>query len=239
MNINVEKTVGRPSSVPVPSSTLSLFNKDIHYYICSSGGCGSTILFEYLRQFGHVYHIHDRYPPERLCYVGKENTENPVYSEWFNQTEIPPDKLGRYKVIFIYRHPIEVIFSRFAGVHGPKVDHLQHIRCPQNGNIWLGNVIKSGRDLYELEEFFDHYTLPRNRNYPIYCVKYEPLFQHMAEFNRVLGIPDVPSLYPIKVERRKKYMFVRELTTIYRSLIRKMNAKPFIQVIGDVSPPAV
>ncbi len=35
---------------------------------------GSTVLFNYLANFGNVYHIHDRYPPKKLQYVGKENT---------------------------------------------------------------------------------------------------------------------------------------------------------------------
>ena len=50
------------------------FNKDMNYYICSYGGTGSTVLFNYLANFGNVYHIHDRYPPKKLQYIGKENT---------------------------------------------------------------------------------------------------------------------------------------------------------------------
>ena len=54
------------------------FNKNMNYYICSSGGCGSTILFNYLSNFGNVYHIHDRYPPNKLQYVGSKNTSENV-----------------------------------------------------------------------------------------------------------------------------------------------------------------
>ena len=34
------------------------FNEDMNYYICSYGGSGSTVLFNYLSNFGNVYHIH-------------------------------------------------------------------------------------------------------------------------------------------------------------------------------------
>jgi hypothetical protein len=142
--------------------------------------------------------------------------------------------LASYKVIFLYRHPIEVIFSRCATPRGPNVTHLQHIQCANNGKIWLHDVLTSGRDLYQLEEFFDHYTVPRARNYPIYCVKYEMLFEQLSLLNRMLGIPDIPSLYPRKIERPKVYNYVKELSVIYRSLIYKMNARPFVQVIAPL-----
>jgi hypothetical protein len=65
------------------------FNKDMNYYICSYGGTGSTVLLNYLANFGNVYHIHDRYPPKKLQYVGKENTNEDIYNEWFNGIEVP------------------------------------------------------------------------------------------------------------------------------------------------------
>jgi hypothetical protein len=126
------------------------FNKNMTYYVCSYGGSGSTILYKYLSNFGKVHHIHDRYPPQKLKYIGKENTNENVYSEWFNNVEIPEDKLKNYKVIFIYRDPIKVIFSRFIQQQGPNIPHLQHIMCNNNGNIHISNVLKTRSDLYKL-----------------------------------------------------------------------------------------
>ena len=111
------------------------FNKDMNYYICSYGGSGSTILTNYLSNFGNVYHIHDRFPPLKLQYIGNENTNENVYSEWFNGIEIPENKIKNYKVLFIYRHPIQAIFSRFTILNRPNIPHLQHIKCINNGNI--------------------------------------------------------------------------------------------------------
>jgi len=209
----------------------SFYNREFNFYICSSGGCGSTILFNYLSHFGNVYHIHDRYPPDKLCYTGNINTHDPVYDEWFNQTEIPENKLANYKVIFIYRNPIDVIFSRFASSSGPNITHMKHVKCDNNGEIYFGDVIKLRKDLYKLEEFFDNYTTLKERNYPIYCIKYELFFNNISVFNRILGIPDIKNLYPSKNERKKKYTYVKELTVIYYSLIKKMNRNRFIEII--------
>ena len=210
------------------------FNKNMHYYICSYGGSGSTVLFKYLSLFGNVYHIHDRYPPNKLTYVGKNNTTEDVYSEWFNSVEIPESQLQNYKVIFIYRHPIPVIFSRFAQAKGPNIPHLQHIKCINNGNIHFADVLRSKRDLYGLEEFFDNYTTnPSNKNYQVYSVKYELFWNNIELFNSIIGIPDCKDLYPVKQERPKSLSFVNELNFIYRSLINKMNNKPFITLISE------
>lgn len=202
----------------------------MHFYVCSSGGCGSTMLSAYLSRFGKVSHIHSREPPARLTYVGKENTDEEVYSEWFNHVEIPETDLDQYRVIFIYRNPLEVIFSRCVLPHGPNTPHLQHIQCNFDGRIGLGDLLQTGRDLYGLEEFYNNYTSMKPRNYAIYAVKYEWLFHNWSLFNRTLGIPDIPAWYPVKRERKKRMLFTQELGTIYRNLIAKMESMPFIRI---------
>jgi hypothetical protein len=221
----------RDNTNKIKYNQQQIFDANNVFYVCSSGGCGSTIIFNYLKQFGKSYHIHDRQPPEKLSYIGNEKTDSSVYSEWFNKTTIPEDSLKNYKVIFVYRNPIQVIFSRFAGVNGPNVAHLQHVMCENNGQIYFGDVIKTNKDLYKLEEFFDNYTIPHKRNYDIICVKYEDFFKNISEFNKVLGIPDIKQLYPIKQERPKTFSFVKELSSIYRQLIQKMNSMKFIEII--------
>jgi hypothetical protein len=207
------------------------FNKNMNFYVCSFGGCGSTVIFNYLSHFGNVYHIHDRYPPNKLTYVGNENTKEDVYREWFNSVPIPEDKLQNYKVIYIYRNPLQVIYSRFVQAHGPNINHLKNIKCINNGNIHIYDVLKIGRDLYKMEEFYDNYVSNKERNYNIYCVKYEMFWNNISIFNKVLGIPDIKYLYPEKRERLKQILFQKQLNQIYRSLILKMNTMRFIELI--------
>ena len=55
------------------------------FYVCSYGGCGSTMLSNYLKNFGIVYHIHSINPPNHLTGV----SECPTLSlEWFNNKTI-------------------------------------------------------------------------------------------------------------------------------------------------------
>lgn len=207
------------------------FNKNMNYYICSFGGSGSTILFKYLSHFGNVYHIHDRFPPINLQHVGKNNTTEDVYSEWFNKVEIPETDIHNYKIIFIYRNPIKVIYSRLTQIDRPNIPHLQHIMCDNNGDISLADVLKSRKDLYKLEQFFDNYTVKRERNYRIYCIKYEQFWDNIPFFNKIIGIPDIKELYPIKYETPKPIRYRDQLTQIYASLIHKMNSKTFIELV--------
>jgi len=207
------------------------FNKNMHYYICSFGGSGSTVLLQYLSNFGNVYHIHDRFPPSKLQHVGKNNSTEDIYSEWFNKIEIPGSEIANYKIIFIYRHPLQVIYSRLTQNTGPNIKHMLHIMCDNNGDIPLSAVLNSRKDLYKLEQFFDNYTIRKERNYRIYCVKYEQFWDNISVFNNIIGIPDIKELYPIKHETRKPIRHIAQLNSIYASLISKMNTKPFIELV--------
>ena len=196
------------------------------YYVCSYGGCGSYMLCDYLRQFGKVEHIHSRDPPLKLEYIGAKNTSNPVYSEWFNGVEIPEQELDHYKVIYLYKDPVKAIYSRFKNP-----DHLRHVQC--DPAITLEQVIESKKDLYGLEEFFDHYTSnTEKRNYPIYCVKYEDFWDHLPEFNQTLGLPDVPALYPVKKETPREEPHHKALYKIYSRLIKKMSTLSTLSTFG-------
>ena len=85
-----------------------------------------------------------------------------------------------------------------------------------------------------MEEFFDNYTIPKERNYNIYCVKYELFWDNISLFNRMMGIPDIKSLYPVKQERPKQFQFLIQLTTIYNSLINKMKTMKFIEIVQPI-----
>jgi hypothetical protein len=103
--------------------------------------------------------------------------------------------------------------------------------CDNNGDISLADVLKSRKDLYKLEQFFDNYTMKQERNYRIYCIKYEQFWDNIPFFNKIIGIPDIKELYPIKHEAQKSIRYRDQLTQIYASLIHKMNSKAFIELI--------
>ena len=201
-----------------------MYNNDKVFYICSYGGSGSTVLQRYLDNFGQTVHIHSKNPPKELTYNGSKNAQYYTYDEWFNNIKIPEDKLYNYKVIFIYKNPVEAIYSRFTNP-----DHLNHIQC--DPTITIDKVIESSEDLFKIDEFFTNYTTKNNRNYSICCVKYEDLFDNLNIFNNIIGIPNIESLYPTKKETTYNKSANTKLTKIYQPLIDKMNKMKFIQII--------
>jgi hypothetical protein len=198
------------------------YNSLKNFYVCSYGGCGSWMLVKYLSNYGNVYHIHSRYPPQKLTLVGSDNIDYAASIQSFGTVEV--DNPTNTSVIYLYRNPINAIYSRF---HLP--EHLYHINC--DTNITIDDVIEKRQDLYKLEEFFDNYTTPNNRNYKIYCVKYEEFFDNIKLFNDTIGITDDSKLYPIKVERNKHYENYDILGEIYNSLLLKMDKLKFIECI--------
>ena len=58
-----------------------------------------------------------------------------------------------------------------------------------NKSIKLKDILDSKKDLYKIREFYDNYTKPnKKRNYKIYSVKYEDIFNKKDELSKLLGI---------------------------------------------------
>lgn len=188
-----------------------------HFYVCSYGGSGSKMLCEALNKYGVVKHVHSRNPPNSLEYIGDEKGGSPDWHEWFNGITIPDSELENYYVIYIYRNPSFSIESRFLCPQ-----HLRHIQT--DPSIKLEDVLKSKKDLYKIREFHDNYIKPNeNRNYKIYCVKYEDIFNKKNQLSKILGIG---RLNIVNKSSRKNSN--KELDNIYHDLITEMNKNDFI-----------
>ena len=187
------------------------------FYICSYGGCGSTILYKYLSNFGDAYHIHSRFPPQNLTLVEKAND----IDSRFTDVEIGDADLSNYTVIYIYRNPIHAIYSRFE-----IPVHLTNIGS--DDKITIQDVVDSHLDLYGIGEFYDNYTGSHGRNYKTYCVKYEDFFDNIELFNDAIGLDNRPELYPVKSETERKCPQYNELYPIYSDLIGKQERSDFI-----------
>ena len=186
------------------------------FYVCSYGGSGSEMLCSALRKYGITKHIHSRNPPNNLEYIGNDKGGK-TYCEWFNGIVIPEEELNDYYVIYIYRNPSFAIPSRFKNP-----EHLQHIQTDES--VKLNDVLNTKKDLYKIREFYDNYTKPNEkRNYKIYCVKYEDIFDKQDELSKLLGIG---KLNIVNNSSRKNSD--KELENIYSDLIAEMNKNEFI-----------
>ena len=194
------------------------FKKERHFYVCSFGGCGSWVLSSYLKQFGVVHHVHSRKPPPIAV--------TKVVGEHF--TTVPNQGLQNI-VIYIYRDPVAALLSvkrRF-----PLEDHLKNIDAP-DPSVTLEMLSDSKQDLIGLTDFFRNYTTPSSqRKYPIYCIKYELLFDNVSSFNYALGLIDYPRLYPKKVETSTELPTeCAGLQETYRTLRLEIDRRPFLSV---------
>ena len=198
------------------------------FYVCSYGGCGSKMLCKYLSNFGISVHIHSRNPPNMLEKVNDR--------EWFQKGDkIPNTDIDKFTVIYIYRDVVKSIISR----HWHKKNNnslkknLRNIETEKK-HWYLNNeeFIKSGKDLYGFEEFFNNYLYKKNKNYDIYCVKYEDFFSNIQEFNLTLKIPDNKEKYPICKETKKPFKEDDRkcLVKLYLPLNKKMSNLPFIYI---------
>jgi hypothetical protein len=193
------------------------------FYVCSYGGSGSYMLCNALKKYGQIKHIHSRNPPNKLTYIGNDKGGN-TYSEWFNNITIPENELKNYYVIYIYRNPSFSIPSRFTDKFGylSHKEHLEHIQV--DSNVKLEDVLSRGEDLYKIREFYDNYIKPNEkRNYKIYCVKYEDIFNKQDELSNLL---EIGKLNIVDESSRKNSN--EKLDEIYADLICEMNKNNFI-----------
>ena len=206
-----------PTSALINSMVLNKPSNKV-FYVCSFGGCGSKMLCEYLKHFGTVKHVHSRCPPTKLTHVGS--------NEWFSNLLIEDKYLKNYYVIYIYRDPVKAILSRFT-----HAGHLLHIQA--NPNTTIQDVITSKQDLYGINNFFDNYTtMNSKRNYNIYCVKYEDLFNNMDVFNKTFNINLTNQHLPVERTNVKPFTNdIVELYGVYNGLLEKMKKMKFISIV--------
>jgi len=192
----------------------------MNYIVNSFGGSGSWMLVNYLKQFGNTYHIHQRNLPKRLTYPDPDPKK-----EKLSFQEIPLGELNNYKVIFIYRNPINAIYSRFDSKY-----HLLNIDSP---TLDYESVYKTLGDVFRIGEFYKNQFTSEGRNYKVYCVRYEDIFIRINEFNKVLGIspPKEKILIPVRNETLRVQREYAHLWKIYKELIEDMLKKEFITVI--------
>ena len=160
----------------------------------------------------YVYHIHDRAPPEELREFppppaattqkdyrarrfpggGKFKTDTPI---------VPAGSVDDYRIIYIYKDPVEAMVSRFG--HG----HCKHIQgdCGESDRAFpkLDAYAAAGVDRMRLIDHFDAYTAPnardgggggggraaRTRNYPIIALNYHKLWDNLDAVMHALSFP--------------------------------------------------
>ena len=202
-------------------------NKHIRkFFICSWGGCGSTLFYKYLNNFGKSYHIHERNPKKNLCYPinYKNDICVPTACAQFSNYQIENHNLKNYTFIFLIRNPVKCIYSRFINnKYCNYKHHLKHIFCDI---IELKDVINSNKDLYKLNEFYDNYTNSK-KQYNILVINFDNIDNNIENINRILKIPK-NNYFPKLVH--KDYNHDKTVVKIYETLSQKIDKIQYKQL---------
>ena len=201
------------------------------YYVCSYTGCGTMLLTTALENEETLVRIcHSRFPPDKLEFVFSDGLpeipkKRKDYNKTmfkFNGTKVPDDLLDKITVIYIFKNPVNSIYSRLRNNF-----YAGFIESP-HGQCELTDIIDQKKDLFELEQFFDNYTKPNpNRNYPIICVNYHKLFEEQDKLTEYLGIPP---LGLVKKENKHEMKDLETLEEIYKPLNDKIKNMPFMTI---------
>lgn len=203
------------------------------FYICSYGGSGSKMLQRALARHGKCHHMHSRNPVEKLEFPGSDrrqpkNKDVKNYIEWFSGSKVPENQLCNNYVIYIYKNPINSIYSRF-------VDNklgLVNIQAPDI-NYTLKDILEQKKDLYEMENFYNNWTTKNPaRNYKIICVKYDDIFnkETQKKLCKILGIKAL-NLVKKETQREKKEEDLKILNVIFSAMNEKIKNNPDIFIV--------
>lgn len=154
------------------------------FYICSYTGCGTMMLKNAIEKQGYYAKIiHDRNPPKELEFAGSDfgyETSNYIQRLKFNGIKVPEEYLHKFYVIYIYKNPINSIYSRLYLHSFSDIITNDTYYNPDESKSYLESVLNQEKDLYGLEDFFDNYTKKnQDRNYKIICVNYHELLSPM------------------------------------------------------------
>ena len=192
-------------------SALKQQTKPRTYIVVSYGGCGSKMLAGWLAQFPrkyakHVYHFHDKRPPDMLRELPPPPRPSTRERDFrarrfpgggrFRTETKPVADLDDYRVLYIFKDPVEAMVSRFG------YGHCKHLDgdCGNEASFpKLDVYAEQGVDRMGLLAFFEAYTSPQK--YPIVALNYHKLWQNREAVMSALGLPaSLASTFPERTE---------------------------------------
>ena len=177
------------------------------YLVVSYGGCGSKMLAGWLSSLdkGHrkssfvtrVYHLHDASPPKILRELPPPRAA-PSTQQDFRARRFPGggrfrsdtpivDDLDAYRVLFIFKDPVEALVSRYG--HGHCL-HLDGDCAPEEAFPKLDAYATRGKDNMGILRFFDNYAHPPpDKTFPVVLLNYHKLWDNLDALMLALGLP--------------------------------------------------
>lgn len=238
------------------SKSLRSVEKPRTYLVVSYGGCGSKMLAGWLSSLKptvkRVYHLHDPMPPSELRELppprAKPSTQRDFRARRFPgsgkfRTDTPlVSDVDDFRVLFIFKDPVEALVSRYG------YGHCLHLSgdCGDERNFpTLDAYAKAGHDRMGLLSFFEKYTTPSNRTFPIVLLNYHKLWDNLPALMQALGVPASKlASFPERTETVRNDLTAaaenkpahseatrRALDAIYAPIISKIRALPAVSLV--------
>lgn len=210
-------------------------NKRI-FYVCSYGGTGSKMLTNFLKHFGKVIHIHNRSPPNQLCYTKKVG--GGYDGKFVRHRKILNKNLRKQvTVIYLFRDPTEAQISRWG------LNHWRNIGIPLTSRNERAlshpqRYIENNKNILKYEEFHDNYMTSTPTDYTIYAINYHKIFQqgNKETLCQQLRLPQgAINMFPPKKEtsgdKWNEYRSELDKLNECENQTEKFRDAPFLQII--------
>ncbi|MEB3323553.1 MAG: hypothetical protein VKI81_12080 [Synechococcaceae cyanobacterium] len=200
-----------------------------HLQVTSFGGSGTTMLLQFFASQQLPI------PSEHDSGVWKHLPSPPTPSRYV----LPSD----FRAVYLVSDPVGALLSLFRrGVHMAHAVRMQSernwpdsflLRDEPNPPWGLRDFVSLGRDCFGLTDQFHAWTGCEHskRGYPIALVRYEFLWEHLADLFSFVGLPvSRIKLFPARRNRSINSVAtsqdINALSDIYGDLCKRMNSLP-------------
>lgn len=143
--------------------------------VTSFGGTGTTMLYEFLEE-------HDVNIP----------SDHPNWRPW-KHLPVPPEdgevKDG-FRAVYVFGNPMNAVLSVFRRDY--QRWHIRNMRDdvtePKNPDWGLEEFLQRSEDPFRMAKHFREWVCA-NRSYPILCLNFDALWEHLPEFFAFAGLP--------------------------------------------------
>uniref|UniRef100_A0A7S3NGV2 Sulfotransferase domain-containing protein n=1 Tax=Aureoumbra lagunensis TaxID=44058 RepID=A0A7S3NGV2_9STRA len=203
-----------------------------------------------------VYHLHDAHPPLTLRELPPPRAP-PTNQKDFRARRfpggghfrsdtplIPESSLDDYRLLFIFKDPVEALVSRYG------YGHCLHLggNCGTNERTFpkLDAYARRGIDNMNILSFFKNYVTPNpNRSFPIILLNYHKLWDNLDALMAALGLPpQLASTFPQRTETVRNDLTAQAegnqahseatrqyLDKIYDPIIQRIRDLPAVTVV--------
>ncbi len=220
------RAVNALAAMPVASSVLR--HRALDAVVVSFGGSGSTFVLQFLRRYLRVNHWNSMKDGIKHA----DAPDHPILAAH-------PIMRG----VYLYDDPVRAATSLFRrGYHVRMIPKLgcRHATVAEYRrtvdrlarDVSFEDFLSRGEDLFGFERHWHNWTHARPATFPVMCVKFEHLFDHLPEILGFVGLPE--RYWPLFPQRRERESApdrlppgaLSSLERMYAPLVRAMAQRP-------------